>query len=224
MRWFSWSLLFVIILMIPYQLRNFIAFDKPVIVTERVLESMIPKFRTRAKSGEKDRVGWLQRWEAKKKDTLDQLPRQERAYFLAGGRPAIGQLEVYWMQFLEYWRFLQLAPFYRPYPDGRFAGPWSLLHNISSALIIVPFLVLSPFSWPRTTKLEKRLLLAIFLFLVAHTFLHVVIHSRERYRFHVEVFILTVIAQSLVGLFIWFREWRANEKCLSAELSHGITS
>jgi hypothetical protein len=169
-------------------------------------------------------VGWLQRWEATKKDILDLLSKQERAYFLAGGRPAIGQLEVYWAQCLEYWRFLQLAPFYRPYPDGRFAGPWSLRHNISGVLIIVPFLVLSPFSWLRATALERRLLFAIFLFLVAHTLLHVVIHARERYRFHVEVFILTVVAQSLVGLSSWFREWRTNEKCVPAELSHGITS
>jgi hypothetical protein len=220
----GWSLLFVIILMIPYQIRNFVAFDKPVIITERVLESMIPKFRTRAESDANGRVAWLQQWEAQKKEHLDQLSRQEREYFLAGGRPAIGQLEVYWVQFLEYWRFMQLAPLYRPYPDGRFAQPWTLLHNISSAVIIVPFLVLLPFTWSRATALERRLLLAIFLFLAAHTFLHVVIHARERYRFHVEVFILTVVALSLVNLFSWFRERRSDEKRSPFGLPHGITS
>ena len=223
-RLFGWSLLFFVILMLPYQLRNFIAFNKLVIVTERVLEASIPTFSRRAGSDENVRVAWLQQWEAEKKAHLDQLSRQEREYFLAGARPAIDRLEVYWVQFLEYWRFLQLAPLYRPYRDGRFEAPWTLSHNIASALVIVPFLVLLPFAWRRTTELERRLLFAIFLFLAAHTFLHVVVHARERYRLPAEVFILTVVALSLVGLFSWFREWRSHEKRLQAELSHGLTS
>ena len=222
MRWFGWSLLFFVILMMPYQVRNFIAYDKLVIVNERVLKSQIPKFGTRAGSDENVRVAWLQQWEAEKKANLDELSRQERRFFLDGGRPAISRLEVYWVQFLEYWRFLQVAPYYRPYPDGRFATPWSLLHNISSTLIVIPFLVLLPFAWYRTTALERRLLLAIFLFLAAHTFLHVVIHARERYRYHVEVLILTVIALSLVGLFSWLREWRSHEKHVQVAVSERV--
>lgn len=208
----SWTLLFFVLLMVPYQIRGFVAFGKPVIVTERVLEKWLPLFGTRLASdrpaeGGSLRAVWLRDWESKKSLELDRLTPEERNYFLSGGRPAVGRVETYWYQFLEYWRFGRFEPTYRPYPDGRFTGTKSLPHFISSVVVVVPFLLLLPFAWKRSSQVEKRLLLVILLFLAAHTFLHVVTHARERYRIPVEVLTSIVVALSLVNVSGWIGDW-----------------
>lgn len=205
-RAWGWTLLVFVVLMVPYQIRGPLAFGRPVIVSDRVLEQWLPLLGARwstSESGvghEPGRSAWLLQWEAEKVRTLAEVTPEERAYFLAGGRPEIGRLPTYWAQFLEFWRFGRFSIAYRPYPDGRVALPWSKRHLVTSGLVMIPFFILLPFAWWGTPPTERRLLQAILVLLVVHTLLHVVVHARERYRIPVEVFTGAVIAISLVNL------------------------
>ncbi len=211
LRAWGWSALVFVVLMVPYQLRGPIAFGRPVIVSDRVLDQWLPLIDARWSTSkdstglEPGREAWLHRWEEDKRRHLAGLAPAERAYFLAGGRPEIGRAATYWSQFLEFWRFARFSIAYRPYPDGRVAWPWSKRHLVTSALVLLPFFVLLPFAWRGATRMEHRVFQAILVMLVAHTILHVVVHARERYRIPFELFTGTVVAMSLVNLATWRR-------------------
>jgi len=205
-RAWGWTVLVFVALMVPYQVRGPVAFGYPVLVSDRVLEKWLPLLGARLSTSEHGvgaapgRTAWLRQWEAEKLRTLAEVTPEERAYFLAGGRPETGRLETYWAQLLEFWRFGRFSIAYRPYPDGRVAPPWSKRHLVTSGLVVIPFFLLLPFALAGTPPRERRLLQAILVLLVAHTLLHVVVHARERYRIPVEVFTGTVMAISLVNL------------------------
>jgi hypothetical protein len=207
-RTLLWSGLFFVVLMVPYQVRGFVATGRPVIVTERFLGRWLERTTTLAAgAGAAPAAGatatreqWLREWEAAKRDSLAGLDAEERAYFLAGGRPSIRAGEVRWFLFREYWRFARFAPEYRPYPDGRFADPWSARHNLVGTLVVVPFLVLLPFALALGSAASRRLAGSLVLFFAAHATLHVLVHARDRYRIPMEVVAAILMALALVAL------------------------
>lgn len=202
----------LLVLMVPYQVRNQIAFRRPVLVTERVLDEWLPVARARLTGGATratpSRQEWLRTWEAGKRAELGAMTADERALFTSGGRPAMKPLDIYWFQFREYWAFAVWRGEYRPYLDGRYAKPWTLAHMLASSFVIVPFLVLLPFAWVGLTRSERRVLLALLCFLAAHAAIHVVVWVRDRYRYPVEVIIAFVTALGLVNLRGLLRGWR----------------
>jgi hypothetical protein len=200
-----WMWLFFFILMIPYQVRGYVAMGKTVIVTQRFLGKWLDRaakvslWTGDGGTGNK-RTAWLNQWEAEKRSKLEQLSPAERQYFLAGGRPDIGTFGVHWTLFKEYWRFARLKPMYRPYPDGRFTRAWSLRHNASSSLVIVPFLVFLPFILLGSSKASRQVAYPLLIFLLAHSMMHVLVHARERYRIPMEVITCILLAMALVNL------------------------
>lgn len=195
----AWVAGFALVLMIPYQVRGYLAMGQPVIITERVFGRWLPRAGTvSTASRTEDRETWLMAFESRKQAGLDSLSSQERRYFLAGGRPATGRLDVHWFLFKEYWRFAQLGPFYRPYPDGRFAAPWSMSHNVASTLVMVPFfLLVIPLIVLAGTR-ERRVMFPLLFYLSAHCVMHVLVHVRERYRVPMEVITGLAVAMALV--------------------------
>jgi putative flippase GtrA len=199
----------LLLLMIPYEIRNQVAFRRPVLVTERVLDDWLPMALARlgvahpvggATKSTPSRQEWLRAWEAGKRAELGTVTPGERELFLRGGRPAMTPLGIYWFQFREYWAFAVLRAEYRPYLDGRYAKPWSLPHVLASSLVIVPFFLLLPFAWVGLTRSERRVLLAFLSFLAAHTAIHVVVWARDRYRYPAEVILAFVTALGAVNL------------------------
>jgi putative flippase GtrA len=203
----------LLLLMVPYQVRNYMAFGRPVLVTERVLDEWLPM--AGARLGEKSMAGatpsreaWLRAWETGKRAELGAMTADERELFERGGRPAMKPLDIYWFQFREYWSFAVRRGEYRPYLDGRYAKPWSLPHMLASSFVIVPFLVLLPFAWVGVTRSERRVLVALVCFLAAHTAIHVVVWARDRYRYPVEVIVAYVTALGAVSLWGLLRSRR----------------
>jgi hypothetical protein len=200
-----WIWLFTILLMIPYQVRAYVAMGKPVIVTERFLGKWLQRSAAVMSDGGGSEAGnkrltWLHEWEITKEQKLDQLPAYERHYYLSGGRPAIGRLQVHWILLVEYWRCARFKPMYRPYPDGRFEPPWSLKHNVVSSIVIVPFLLVLPVVFTRFSRAARRIAWPLLLFLLGSTLMHVFVHARERYRIPLEVITCIVLAMALVTL------------------------
>ena len=199
----------LLVLMVPYQVRNQMAFGRPVLVTERALDEWLPMASARLHGARTattpSREEWLHSWETGKRAGIDTATADERGLFLRGGRPAMKPLDIYWFQFREYWAFAVWQGEYRPYLDGRYAKPWSLLHVLASSFVIVPFLLLLPLSWVGLTRSERRVLLAFLCFLAAHTAIHVVVWARDRYRYPVEVIIAYITALGAVNLWLLLR-------------------
>ena len=204
----------LMVLMVPYQVRNQMAFGRPVLVTERVLDEWLPMAAARLGGARlaghtavapPTRQAWLREWEAGKQAGLGAVSPDERALFRGGGRPAMRPLDIYWFQFREYWAFAVWRGEYRPYLDGRYAKPWTRLHILASCFVIVPFLLMLPFAWVGPTRSERRVLLALLCFLAAHSAIHVVVWARDRYRYPVEVIIAFVTALGVVNLWSLLR-------------------
>lgn len=207
-----WFGLFFVLLMVPYQTRGYVAIGKPVIITERFLGKWLDRASKQVSGGEEKsgdkRKQWLAEWEAKKRAELDAITEEERAFFMAGGRPETNPLSVHWFLFREYWRFARFVPEYRPYPDGRFADPWSLRHNVSSTLSVLPFLVLLPFVFVRAPRASLNIAWPLIIFLGAHAAMHVFVHARARYRIPMEVITSILLAMALVNLWELLRRRR----------------
>lgn len=211
-----WFALFVVLLMIPYQIRGYAATGHAVIITDRFLGKWLSRATAQVSAGEDrqaeasggKRAVWLENWIEKKTAHLEEVTAQERAYFLSGGRPAVARPAVHWFLFREYWRFARFAPEYRPYPDGRFADPWSLRHNLSSSLAIVPFFLLLPFVFLRPSRAMTQVAWPLLIFLGAHAAMHVIVHARARYRIPMEVVTSILMAIAIVNLLEYLRRRR----------------
>ena len=203
----------LLVFMVPYQVRNQVAFGRPVLVTVRVLDEWLPMAGARLTGGGATRAtpsreDWLRSWEAGKRAELGTVTAAEREFFLRGGRPAMKPLDIYWFQFREYWAFAVRHSEYRPYLDGRYAKPWSLSHVFASSFVIAPFFLLLPFAWVGLTRSERRVLLALLSFFAAHMAIHVVVWARDRYRYPVEVIVAFVTALGAVNLWGLLRRGR----------------
>jgi 4-amino-4-deoxy-L-arabinose transferase-like glycosyltransferase len=210
----AWIYLFLFLLMIPYTIRGYAAFGRLIVVTERFLETNLPMMKNRFVAEKKDattnkRLEWLREWETEKEMEKDKMKPVEKRYYESGGRPAVDRFGLYWFLFREYWRFARFQPEYRPYLDGRFAGPWSLKHNLASSLVVLPFFLFFPFVWFGSIKEEKRIALVLFLYLLSHMALHVLIHARERYRFPAEVIMAILLAIGLANAWTLWRGRRS---------------
>ncbi|HEX5133010.1 MAG TPA: glycosyltransferase family 39 protein [Candidatus Krumholzibacteria bacterium] len=198
-----WVALFAVLMMIPYQARCYIAMGHPVIVTERFFGRWLPRAGVvtgNAVEEHGSRESWLADWERKKRESLATLTPGERAFFESGSRPLLAHRAVHLYLFNEYWRFARLAPSYRPYPDGRFEPGWSLRHNATSSLVMVPFFLLLPVFFWLAGPAERRIAVPLLGYLVAHNIMHVLVHARERYRIPLEVITGLVVAMALVLL------------------------
>lgn len=205
LRQAAWMWFLLVMLMVPYQARCYIAMGKPVIVTERFLGKWLDRAlsvtssRKDAGAGDK-RLAWLQEWEAKKRQNLEQVGPEERAFFLSGGRPETERLAVHKILFIEYWRFAQLKSMYRPYPDGRFEKPWSLKHTAASGIVMIPFLLLLPFVFIGSSAPSRRVVYPLLIYLAANSLMHVFVHARERYRIPMEIVTAVLVAVAAVNL------------------------
>jgi 4-amino-4-deoxy-L-arabinose transferase-like glycosyltransferase len=200
----AWLWLVFAILMVPYQARCYVAMGKPVIVTERFLGKWLDRAASVMSSNKgtagNRRLAWLQEWEAKKRQNLDNVSPEERAFFLSGGRPETDRLAVHWILFTEYWRFALFKNMYRPYPDGRFEKPWSLKHDVASGMIMIPFLILLPFVFLGSTAQSRRIVYPLMIYLASNSLMHVFVHARERYRTPMEIVIAVLVAVAVVNL------------------------
>jgi len=216
-----WIWAFLVLFMVPYQIRGYVAMGKPVIVTTRFLGKWLDRAtsvsseKSDSAAGDKRRQ-WLAQWEADRRARMGELSKEEQEYFAAGGRPIIDRKGVHIFLFKEYWRFFQTAPMYRPYPDGRFAAPWSRRHTLASSLVMVPFLLLFPFYFIGGSDRRRRVVYVLLIFFAAHSLMHIFVHARERYRIPMEVISAILIAIGLFNLWQFLRR-RISKSLLSRE-------
>jgi len=139
------------------------------------------------------------------KDIARGMSGEEVKAFEGGTRPDFDIFHLYIHNLVELWRFARFTPGYDPYPDLRFEPAWSLHRNligIAFTGILYPFFAAGIFFCIRK---KDNLKIMLCLILLVHTLLHVVVHSRERYRMPVEGFIFMFAFYGLLELLSVYR-------------------
>ena len=138
-------LLVVLAASAPWAIRNAVAYDRFVLIDPRALD----RWANRAKAGvlrEAESPSLpMDAFEARKTAQFDSLTTEEQVAFRAGIRPKSGPIHKAVFNLTEFWRLWHIHSEYRPFPDARFAGKWSLEHNASSLVfmgILLPFFLL----------------------------------------------------------------------------------
>ncbi len=182
----------VVLFSAPWALRNELAYDRFVLIDPRTLDRWVKKAEASVTGDAISPAEVLARFEADKRGRLDTLSLEEAQAFRAGLRPQFGQPHKAIFNFLEFWRIAQFHSEYRPFPDTRFGGPWSLEHNAASLLfmgLLIPGFLFGAY---RGVLALDRLTLVLVAFIAVHTLLHVVVHSVTRYRLPVEPFVALI--------------------------------
>jgi hypothetical protein len=187
-----------LLLMIPYQIRGYVALGETVVVTTRFLRNTGDVTTATAVSGAP--ADWAVRWETRTREKQETASPTERDYFDSGARPSLSTTAIYWYRFKEYWRFARFTPEYAPYPEGEFCRPWSRSHTLASSMVILPFLLALPLVWVGAPVGERWIALALLGYVAAHCLLHMLSYSTERYRIAVEPILEILKAMGVVNL------------------------
>jgi 4-amino-4-deoxy-L-arabinose transferase-like glycosyltransferase len=196
----------VLLFSAPWALRNAFAYDHPVVVDPRVLGRWGGRAATTVAGDVETAETMMAEFEARKMARFDSLKAEERAAFTAGVRPRYGQPHKAIFNFTEFWRIAHFGREYRPFPDTRFAGSWSLEHNLASLVfmgLLLPAFLLG--LWRGLVAVDRAVLVMASV-IVVHTLLHVVVHSVTRYRLPVEP-LYALIAFGEMARWPWPR-WR----------------
>jgi 4-amino-4-deoxy-L-arabinose transferase-like glycosyltransferase len=210
----------VLVTMIPWLIRNFKVYNRPVILTERTTKFTDQLFGYTKKTKEKslkEKVKITQLKEATRliregKEVPFYVPRLEnlkKAVKLGYIPHPYNRLERWYAEFKELWRPVRFSGGF--VGNGyRFEGPaWSLKHNLSVGItygLLLPFFILGMVSILRN-KNKKGIFIIILI--VIHTIIHVVMaHARNRYRIPVDSLIITTAFFGLHQLYLNFRRWR----------------
>lgn len=194
---------FVVLFSAPWAVRNAVAYDRFVLIDPRTLDRWAGRATTAVgdDAASAAPATALERFEAAKESALDRVTAEEREAYRAGVRPRSGAAAKALFNLAEFWRIAHFKSEYRPLPDGRFAGSWSVEHNVASlifmGLLLPGFLV---GTW-RAVVQPDRVILLFLAFIAVHTLLHVLVHSVVRYRLPVEPFYALIAFRELT---LWF--------------------
>lgn len=214
LKYFSWTLVIIGFLLLPWTIRNYIAYDSIILVNTRTLD--LREKIDRKGVFEKRLGNNLFNLSTRTDVTIsDNYPtNDERLQIKKGLNPKFRSdeeisvikaeilpdstlfgRELYW--FKEFWRVARFKADYFPFPDARFQGAWSLKHNISSILcfgMILPFAIIGFFVLYRE---KNKVLLFLTFPIVIQTFLHILQWGRDRYRIPIDAFIIIFAAYGI---------------------------
>lgn len=196
-----------IILMIPWVIRNYIAYNSFVLINSRTVD-LRPK-------NERDPVmdGYLKYnlfnfGRINNVTVNSKYPTEEERVIIKKGfnphnrsedevvaikkdiYPASTFFARKFDHFIQLWKPFDFMRSYRPFPDARFNGVWSLKHNLSSIIcygILLPFMLIAVFC---LVKYRNTIWIFLTFPLVIHTLLHVLYYGRSRYRVPIDAFII----------------------------------
>jgi len=217
-----------ILLMIPWTIRNYIAYDAFVLINTRTVDL---RNRNDRNPETERRMNNMLNFEIINyiyEERIKNYPNlQERALVKSGLNPnnrSSQQIEaikkdifpdstyfgrkLYWL--VELWRPFRLSADYYPFPDARFHGNWSLRHNLITLLCygsLLPFMIFSIYYLIR--KKERVIWFLLFPPGIL-TVLQVQQWGIERYRHPIDSFviILGTYGMFIVSQYIW-----AKRKC-----------
>jgi hypothetical protein len=205
----------------PWAVRNHIAYpDRFVLIDTRTLDVWAKRTADTVSGKAMHRRGTaatvkphsIGEFEKQKGEALEgHGPRteEERTAFENGARPSFSLPLIYLDRFLEFWRFARFTPDYDPYPDLRFEREWGLGRNligIAFTGVLYPFFAAGIYF---CLKRKDRIGLVLCAVISSHVLLHMIVHSRERYRLPVEGLVLII---AFYGLWETLSMFKMNTK------------
>ena len=225
----DWFISLVVILLIPWSVRNYIAYDGIVLINTRTMD-----LRPEGKSENT----WQKRIDENVKSlgsithvtVSNTYPSNHERELIKSGNDNFGRTieeqqairnniypdstflsrKLYW--FKEFWRIARFKAEYFPFPDARFQGMWSLKHNVSSILcygLLLPFVVVGLFVMYSE---KNRALLFLAFPIVIQTLLHMLQWSRDRYRIPIDAFIIIIAVFGMFWCYVKFTKHYSETK------------
>ena len=120
--------------------------------------------------------------------------------------------KLYWL--IELWRPVRFSAGYFPFPDARFQKQWSLKHNISGLLcygILLPFMIFAIFY---LIKQKDKIWIFLTFPILIQTLLHILQWGRSRYRMPIDSF---VIILGTYGIYVIIKRYLPKRKQVSID-------
>lgn len=213
---YSIFLVITILLMTPWTIRNYIAYDGIVIINTRGIDLREKTGRNPTMAAYKSGVlnfGSINFTKNKN------YPSEEERKLIKSGLnphnrtedeliaikndiyPASTYLSRKAYMAIQLWKPFDFARSYRPFPDARFNGIWSIKHNLSCIMcygLLLPFMI---FGLYVLIKKKDRVWYFLTLPLVVHTILHMLEHGMYRYRIPVDFFIIILGCYGIIAVY-----------------------
>jgi len=209
--WFSGI---IILLLIPWLARNYVAYNGFVLINTRTLDMRQKPISEYSK--------YLSDKKIEKKQNKDYPSDEERELVKKGKNPnsrssqeiEIIKKNIYapstfikrkLYRFKEMWIPFRFWSDYEPFPKATFRGPWSLRHNLLSILFygtLIPFVFYALFY---LFKLKNKAVWFLIFPIVVHTVLHFLMWGRERYRLPIDAFIIILGCYGIVACYVLFK-------------------
>ena len=211
---YSWVLAMLILLLVPWTVRNYIAYDGFVLINTRTLDARQNNISMRTKQ--------LSAAMVTQTENKDYPTEQERVLIKKGQNPndrlseeiAIIKKDVYpatpfvgrkIYRLKEMWIPFRTWSDYEPFPGARFREPWSLKHNLTSLIFygtLIPFFFAGAFYLFKT----RNKAIWFLLFPIAmQALLHFLMWGRERYRKPIDAFIIILGCYGMVVVYGFIR-------------------
>ena len=222
----------VLLFMVPWTVRNYIAYDGFVLINTRTLDlrpkdkrnpvmdkrlsTNVLNFGKIATTNNKNYPSQEERNLIKKGKNPKNRSKEEIKAIIDNKYPASGFLARKWFNLRDFWRPFRFKSEYRPFPDCRFEKPWSSIHNLSAIItygLLLPFMIISIINMFLTRNKNVWLLLfPIFI----QNLLHILQWGRIRYRVPIDAFIIML---GCYGIFITYnhfkhRDLKKNKTCI----------
>lgn len=199
---YLWLLGIIIILLIPWSIRNFIAYDRFVLINTRTLQIgkkeisfrylNVLKPRKSIQTDNKNYPSEEERILIKEGENPNDRSSEEIDIIKKDIYPASTFFDRKIYRFKEMWIPFRFWSDYEPFPKATFRRPWSLKHNLIS---IIFYGALIPFMFYSFLSLIKRRNKAVWILsfpIVVHAMLHFMMWGRDRYRMHIDSFIIVL--------------------------------
>jgi hypothetical protein len=206
----------VVVLMIPWLIRNYVAYGGVVVVNTRTLDLTSSEGSMRLELLSTKRLTEVKKdphWRANRNYPTE----QERAAIKSGenprGRPAyelrmirkdeypassfIGRKLFYT---LEMWRPFRFGYSYSPFPSATIVPPWSMKHNVASILFYGTLLPFAAFAVARMLHDRRKGVWFLLFPIVVQGVMHLLTFGLERYRTHIDAFLLILGCYGIVEL------------------------
>ncbi len=209
-------LLAILVLMVPWTVRNYLAYKGLVIISTEVFDlrkvdqrEEISANRMAFKVFNFGKTTWTkfesypdesERLLVKQGFNPENRSEKELDAIRHDVYPATTFMGRKLYNFLELWKPVGFFSSYRPFPDTRFNPKWTLKHNLSTLSfygILLPFMVWSLVDMARHG--DRRFLILFFPLLV-QTLLHVLAWGIDRYRIPVDAFVIMLGIYGMVHL------------------------
>lgn len=226
----------VLFLMVPWLVRNYYVYDRPVILTERTTRFTDKIFVGHINQKEnfkedKKQLPYFE-WDESMIELIltgEKVPNlKEKVYksLQNGLRHGFiphkySKYERWFVEFKEFWRPFRFTGGYLG--NGfRFEGPsWSLKHNVSQGLtygVLLPFFLIGIFF---ITRLRYKYGLFLTVIILTHMIIHLFLaHARNRYRIPIDSFIIIIAFYGIYQIYLMCKSKALIERSKISEISN----